>query len=129
MPTRHLDWLRQAKRDLEHAQRSLAAGDYEWACFAAHQAAEKAVKGLFQKLGGEAWGHSITMLLSHLPSGVAADSSLVDRAKELDKHYIAPRYPNFHPTGAPLDFYTQGEAERAIDHARNIVAFCEDKIL
>ena len=31
---------------------------YEWACFAAQQAAEKVIKAVFQKLGGEAWGHS-----------------------------------------------------------------------
>jgi HEPN domain-containing protein len=43
---RHSDWLRQAQRDLEHARRSQEAGDYEWACFAAQQAAEKALKAL-----------------------------------------------------------------------------------
>ncbi|MEM2815815.1 MAG: HEPN domain-containing protein [Candidatus Bathyarchaeia archaeon] len=31
----------------------LELGDYEWACFAAHQAAEKAVKALYKALGLE----------------------------------------------------------------------------
>ena len=44
MPSRYLDWWRQAERDLQHARHALEDEDYEWACFAAHQAAEKAVK-------------------------------------------------------------------------------------
>ncbi len=46
MPSRAQDWLRQALRDLEHAEDARKAGRHEWACFAAHQAAEKAVKAL-----------------------------------------------------------------------------------
>ncbi|HDG62343.1 MAG TPA: HEPN domain-containing protein, partial [Thermotoga sp.] len=46
MPNRSEDWLRQALRDLEHAEESKRSGKHEWACFASHQAAEKAVKAL-----------------------------------------------------------------------------------
>jgi len=46
MTNRAPDWLRQALRDLEQADDSREAGRHEWACFAAHQAAEKAVKAL-----------------------------------------------------------------------------------
>jgi HEPN domain-containing protein len=46
--------MRQAKRDLEHTRGDLKSGYFEWACFSAHQAAEKAVKALFQHLHGEA---------------------------------------------------------------------------
>ena len=31
---------------MEHARRSVDIGDYNWACFAAQQAAEKALKAL-----------------------------------------------------------------------------------
>jgi HEPN domain-containing protein len=41
MPARHMDWFRQAERDLEQAEDSMRAGRHEWACFAAHQAAEE----------------------------------------------------------------------------------------
>ncbi len=58
MAERWGDWLRPAEADLEHARRSLASGDHEWACFAAQQAAEKAVKSLHLARGQEAWGHS-----------------------------------------------------------------------
>ena len=41
------DWLRQAEHDLKHADLSLRNEDYEWACFASQQAAEKAVKAYY----------------------------------------------------------------------------------
>jgi HEPN domain-containing protein len=50
------DWLAQAERDVEHAETSRQAGHHDWACFASHQAVEKAVKALHLHLGQEAWG-------------------------------------------------------------------------
>ncbi len=47
MPDRSFDWLKQALKDLDHAIFSKNRGDHEWACFAAHRAAEKAVKSSF----------------------------------------------------------------------------------
>lgn len=43
MPNRSQDWLAQAGRDLEQATASQRDGRHEWACFAAHQSAEKAL--------------------------------------------------------------------------------------
>ncbi len=63
MVSRHDDWLKQGQRDLGHGRRSLDAGDYEWACFAAQQGAEKSVKAVIEKAGGVAWGHSVATLL------------------------------------------------------------------
>jgi HEPN domain-containing protein len=125
MPARYEDWLRQAKRDLEHAQRALDDGDYEWACFAAQQSAEKAVKALFLKANGDAWGHSVSALLQQLPKPWQADESLINAGKALDKHYIPPRYPNSYPEGAPYDYYTREEGERAVAHTKDILVFCQ----
>ena len=127
MVSRARDWLRQAERDLEHARKSAELGDYEWACFAAQQAAEKAVKALYQKLGMEVWGHSISRMLESLPDEHRPNEDLVDKARELDRHYVPTRYPNFHPEGAPMDYYTKADAERAIEYAEEIVRFCRDK--
>ncbi|MEM3619205.1 MAG: HEPN domain-containing protein, partial [Candidatus Korarchaeum sp.] len=101
MVSRVSDWLRQALRDLKHAERSIELGDYEWACFAAHQAAEKAVKALYQKLGVEVWGHSVSRMLDSLPEEYRPPEELINEAKELDRNYIPTRYPNFHSEGAP----------------------------
>jgi len=128
MATRHEDWMKQARRDLQQATILLENRGYEWACFAAQQSAEKAVKALFQKLGADAWGHSVTMLLSNLPEPIKPTADLIDKAKELDHHYITSRYPNSHPTGAPFEYYTKSQAERSIQYADEIIRFCEDKI-
>jgi len=125
--SRARDWMRQALRDLAHAERSMEMGDYEWACFAAHQAAEKAVKALYESRNMEVWGHSVSRMLESLPGDLKPDDDLVDKAKELDRHYIPTRYPNFHSEGAPLDYYTRSDAERAVRYARDVIEFCRSK--
>ena len=126
MVERSRDWIRQARRDLEAAEHQLAGEFYEWACFLAQQAAEKAVKAVFQRLGAEAFGHSVAGLLSSLPDGFKPEKRLIDLAKELDKAYIPTRYPNAHPEGAPFELYTRSEAERLMSHAREVIEFCEN---
>jgi HEPN domain-containing protein len=66
MGNRAADWLHQAEGDLRHAVHAREDGDHDWSCFAAHQAAEKAVKALILCRGGEGWGHSVTRLLKDL---------------------------------------------------------------
>ena len=127
MANRYADWLRQAQADLRHAQHAAESADFDWSCFAAQQAAEKAVKGLFLKLGLEAWGHTVSALLGNLPETVSADQELIDCAKTLDKHYIPSRYPNGFDSGAPTDMFTQRESEEAIRCAQRIITFCQDK--
>ena len=129
MPSRHEDWLRQAKRDLEQARYNARGEYYEWACFSAQQAAEKAVKALYQKLGADAWGHSIHHMLKALPGDLTPEERLLERAKWLDRQYIPPRYPNSVAQGIPADYYGVEDAREAIEHADAIVRFCEDHIL
>lgn len=128
MGNRHLDWLRQSEADLASARTLLGGGHFEWACFAAQQAAEKAVKGLYLKRGADAWGHTITPLLGGLAGPDAVTDELITCAKILDKHYIPTRYPNGLDSGAPADFYTRQEAETALACARRIIDFCSGAI-
>lgn len=112
-----------------HARHSLEGGDYEWACFAAQQAAEKALKALYQEAGAEASGHSVFALLESLPERFGAGQELKEAGKELDKHYIPARYPNSYPQGSPHEYYTRTEAERAAAHAALILRFCESHLV
>ncbi|MBE3599571.1 MAG: HEPN domain-containing protein [Limnochordaceae bacterium] len=122
------DWISQAQRDLEQAEDSRRAGRHEWACFAAQQAAEKAVKALHLYFGQEAWGHVIARLLGELPPAIAVPADLVDKAHVLDGFYIAPRYPNSHPEGAPFQHFGSLQSEEAIRYAREIIAFVSDEM-
>ena len=56
MVERSRDWMDQALRDLRLAEKCILDDFYKWACFLSQQASEKAVKAVFQALGGEAWG-------------------------------------------------------------------------
>jgi len=77
MPNRAQDWFKQSLRDLEQAEDSMQAGRHEWACFAAQQAAEKAVKALHLYNGQEAWGHVVARLLQELPKRTSVPHQLV----------------------------------------------------
>jgi HEPN domain-containing protein len=128
MPERSKDWLAQAERDLEQARWSLEGGFYEWVCFISQQSAEKAIKGLFQSLHAEAWGHSLSNLLLQLPEEMKPTEHIIRTAKRLDKLYIPPRYPNGFASGAPKDYYNLDDANAAINDAAQIVNYCKSKI-
>lgn len=128
MANRAQDRLAQANRDLEQAQASLAEQRHEWACFAAHQAAEKAVKALHLSQGQEAFGHVVARLLRDLPPALQADEALLDKAKVLDNFYIPARYPDAHPEGAPFEHYGSLQSEEALKHARAILNFANAEL-
>lgn len=123
MSNRDQDWFRQACRDLEQARDSAAAGRHEWACFAAQQAGEKAVKALHLNRGQEAWGHVISYLLRQLPAVIAVADELVDRGRVLDSYYIGTRYANGHPEGPPFEHYGNLQSTEAICYADELIAF------
>jgi HEPN domain-containing protein len=90
------------------------------------QSAEKAVKAAHGARGQEAWGHAVTELLDALRRDEPTiDAGLLDRGRALDNLYTATRYPNGLPAGAPADFYTRAEAERAIGDAEAIIVWCQ----
>lgn len=124
MANRARDWFAQAEKDLDHAGLAQAAGSHEWACFAAQQSAEKAVKALHLHLGQEAWGHVVARLLSELQMAQLAQmADLIERGMVLDNFYVPSRYPNGHPDGAPFEHYGRLQSSEAIGHAREILAF------
>ncbi|MCX5885332.1 MAG: HEPN domain-containing protein [Proteobacteria bacterium] len=126
MSERSLDWLRQAEKDIEKAKSDLETGYYEWACFTAQQAAEKAIKGVYQHIHGEAGGHGTKALLENLP--FEDRLAWLDDARFLDKLYIPTRYPNGLPQGIPHDYFTKSDAEQAIEAAWRIYEWCKSKI-
>jgi HEPN domain-containing protein len=59
--------FRQGEKDLQHAKRSVEREDFQLACFAAQQAAEKPVKSPYQSTHIDAIGHTISKMLQDLP--------------------------------------------------------------
>lgn len=128
MPSRAHDWFNQATRDLEQAEESRRAGRHEWACFAAQQASEKAVKALHLHLGQEAWGHVVARLLRELPETTHVPDELIEKGRVLDNFYIPTRYANSHPAGAPFEHYGPLQSGEAIQYAREIIEFVRSQM-
>ncbi len=124
---RYRDWLEQAERDLKKAQLDLQHEYWEWACFTAQQAAEKAVKSLWMFQGHDVWGHSITPMLRQL-NNPTVPLDLVEKAQLLDAYYIPTRYPNGFSEGKPADYFSLHKAQEAVGAAREIIEFCKNNI-
>lgn len=128
MANRATDWWKQAQRDLTHAEAARDEDRHEWACFAAQQAAEKAVKALHLSHHQEAWGHMVARLLEELPSSIDVPSGLGERAQVLDNFYIPARSPDSHPEGAPFEHFGSLQSQTALDHARAILDFVRPQL-
>ena len=128
MAARHADWMAQAERDLKVARDNCAQGYFEWSAFQSQQAAEKAVKALLRYHNVEVTGHTITALLQQAANYVAVSPDLLIAARELDRHYITPRYPNGFAAGYPAQYYDEPTAQRCIADAERILAFVRENL-
>lgn len=126
MSERSGDWLKQAEKDLVHARNSLKDGDYEWACFASQQSAEKGLKAVYEKMNMGVKGHSILGLLKGLEMQYEIHEALYSYARILSRYYIETRYCNGFPEGAPLDYFDERMAMEAIDAGEKILGWCRD---
>lgn len=120
--------MAQAKADLEHARKSVSITDYEWACFAAQQAAEKAVKAFHLSRGTVAWGHSVLDLVEAFVDEMDVPGEVRDAARVLDQYYISPRYPDVHPAGTPRRYFAETDAQQAIERSASVVSWCDQNL-
>jgi HEPN domain-containing protein len=123
-------WLEEAEYDLDTAQDNMEKERFNWACFIAQQAAEKAVKSIYVAREESAERiHSLAILIKGDPkrkiSGVAELENLLENAFELDRHYVPTRYPNGVPYGKPFEFYSKRKAEECLECASKIISSCQ----
>ncbi len=115
-------WLNQAKRDLEDARVLFQAKSYASSCFHTQQAAEEALKGFLYSKGLRAIvTHSVTRLLQESSNFEKKFGDFIEEGKELDRHYIGSRYPNFYAEGATYEYYSKNMAEKCIKYATSIL--------
>jgi HEPN domain-containing protein len=117
------DWLRRAKSDLAIARAS-AGPEAMWEsfCYAAQQAAEKALKAVLIHFGLEPpRTHHIEQLLHLLATKTALPTAL-HQAVRLSDYALETRYPSFD------EDVTQEEYEEALQLAETVVAWAEDII-
>lgn len=116
-------WFRQAERDLAAANASRDSSAYDWACFQAQQAAEKAVKAvLFGRGYRKILTHSVYELILESSTHCPSLQSFSREAKDLDSVYITARYPNgISGSMIPADYYTREDADTCLNSAESIL--------
>ncbi len=118
------DWLVRAKSDLALARLPLPEGAfYEDLCFHAQQAAEKALKAVYQ---GHGWTFRYTHDLEELVTGLKQQGLAippeVDDAIVLTSFAWDARYPGLSEPVTPEEY------KEAIRHAEAVVAWVEKEI-
>lgn len=117
-----LRWLDQARMDFKTARDCTKDGNFYASAFFAQQSAEKALKGFLYSRGFRALiTHSVLDLIEEASKSEANFQEFIDFGRELDKHYIGSRYPNFYPSGAPYRYYTREVAEKCVSYAESIL--------
>jgi HEPN domain-containing protein len=112
-------WASKADHDFRNAEYTLTLQEdcpFDTVCFHAQQCAEKYLKALLLRAGGEPpRTHDLRLLLQRLPADVAVLFRMEDMV-ELNRYSIEARYPG------EWEEISRAEAERAVMLARAIGA-------
>ena len=116
-------WFDQARADLAAAEDSAVTGHYEWACFQAQQAGEKALQAVLYARGRTSIvTHSLRRLVRERAAIDTGFADLDEHARLLDQHYIPTPYPNgLDSETTPSAYYDEKDAERCLQSARLIL--------
>ena len=121
IPGSAADWMARAKSDLAIAKMPLPEGAlYEDLCFHAQQAAEKALKAVYQHHEWEfQYTHDLNKLMTGLEQqGIAVPERIIE-ADVLTRYAWESRYPYL---GEPV---TEEEYREAVRLAETVVAWAE----
>ncbi len=111
--------LEAAEHNRERAFYALYTGDWNWACFHAHQAAELLIKAALAKLKGSyPETHRLEELLRELGRHAPRALRLVPVSRKLTVHYISARYPE--RARRRKITYNERTAENCVEHMEEI---------
>ncbi|MEM2869096.1 MAG: HEPN domain-containing protein [Thermoplasmata archaeon] len=125
MKDRVLIWVKQAKREMESAERALAAGDFYLVAWLCHQSVEKMLRALLmhKNLEPPEEKHSL-IRLGHIASVPPEHDT---RLRELTPHYTLSRYPD--ASGEPpYELYTKEKAEALMEDAKEVIVWIEEQM-
>lgn len=117
-------WFEFARTDLRMAELAQAEGLYAQACFHAHQAVEKMLKGFLLARGRRVPRTHSLLELARLAREHGFPPELAQRIRVLDGYYLPTRYPDALPRLSDLPG-TQEGAE-ALEAARSVWQFLRE---
>jgi HEPN domain-containing protein len=118
-------WWRQADADLQVADLALTGGLYFAVSWFAHQAAEKAIKALYNEQNGRQANRVHD--LHHLGRAVAATAEINRDLATLDPAFGQTRYPDAAGV-APVDLITAPRAARDMEAARRVLLWVQSQL-
>ena len=112
----------QAESDLQFARLAVREGFFAQACFICQQCGEKVLKSLAYSRGERlVLGHSLYSLVGRLSGAFPELETFKQDAGLLDQYYVATRYPNGLPDGAPFQVFREDQAVQAIELATSLM--------
>ena len=116
-----LDWLGEAREELETARHLLNLKRYAHSCFHSQQAAEKALKALIIQLRRVVHrSHDLVELYGVVREDLRLEGEVEGRLPELSAYYTQSRYPNA-GLRRPSSEIGVEQAERCFEAARRVV--------
>lgn len=121
------DWLKEAEADLKHAKNCLKLESYNWACFAAQQSTEKALKAFIMAFSRRRplHTHDLTKIYSEAKSRLTLTYEITEHLGELSSYYTLARYPNAGLT-RPSVGISKTQTERAIAISEKVLRAVKD---
>lgn len=124
-------WLAQANHDIEAAHLSLENGYFEWACFQAEQAAEKALKSVIVYNGKSAPKlHKLGVLIGLIKNIDKRFRGIHIDIAELQSYTFTARYPFLIPGNfeTPHEYVEREDAEICIKQATTILNLVKESL-
>lgn len=115
-----LKWLKQARHDLEMAQKNIDIGGFDVASFLSHQAVEKLLKAILIYEGKKP---PKSHYLDEIAKALGLPDDIVDSLNELSGDYMISRYPDV----SGLVPYEEYDEEIAVEKI-NIARFAFEKL-
>lgn len=120
-----VNWIDFAKEDLLWAKASLEDKIYRGACFAAQQAAEKALKAYLHAKGVRVFKiHDLVALNQECLKQDSDFEKLEEACNLISPYYLSTRYPDI----AQFEEYSEEQTQEIIEQADKIIEFIKSKI-
>lgn len=87
------------------------------------------VSKLLRGVGLQTSGHSLLKLLSEMKKGgIQISTEVEEGARALDRYYIPTMYADTFEDGSPYEFFSEKDANQAIQIAEEIIGFVQGEI-
>ena len=118
-----IKWFKQAKHDLDIAEKNISIGGYDIAAFLSHQSFEKLLKSIFA-----IEGKKIPKIhyIDELGRKLKVPSQILDDIIDLTIDYTFSRYPDV-AEQIPYEIYDENIAKNKVERAKRVFNQLENR--